>query len=441
MKNIFLFVALSIALTPLISQTNLTLEEAFQIALESNQDINIAKQKSVAESKKVFKANAGLTPVVSFFGSGEYSLNSVQLAVNTFGPEGGGTQEIGPEFGGSMVHNAGIQIDYSLFDGGRGKKRYQQLQNRSNLSALQQQATVDNTLSKVSQLYLNIASLEQSHKLLEQNIELSQERLERAQLANKYAKGNEVSILSAKTDLNTDIISLKNLERTIKNSKVDLLRLLNIDNDFSFSTDTILSLKSLPPYETLRAAALQKNPEILLAKQGVIIEKQQLEIVKSDDLPQINVFGRNSILRQDYEVNQIQYLQSIGPSAGFSISRTIYNGNKRRKDKEIQQLQINISEQEEVLVTQNVLKDLEKSWNTYQNIKEQVAFEQENLPFYQENLRYLQIDYKVGKATDTDIRTAQLNLLSAQLSITQKQIELEIEHFKLLKAAGLITTF
>ncbi len=423
------------------AQTVLTLEETLQKAVANNQDIEIAKQQALLESQKVFKANVGLMPTVSAFASGEYSQNNAALELNTFSQSGGGTLEITEPLAGSMTHNAGVRIDYTLYDGGRGKKTLTQLQNVADLSALKQQFTTDNTLLRVSQLYLAIASLEKTQSLLAQNIELSKERLERAKVADKYAKGNSLSVLRAKTDLNSDSISLKNLQRDIENTKQDLLRMLNINDDFSFATNPLLNMKKLPDYASLKASALQKNPQILLANQGTVIEKQQLAIQKTADMPRVAVYGTAGYFRQDFEVSQIVYNQQIGMTAGFSVNYNLYDGNKRKREQSIQQMQIKISQREQELTVENVFLELEKSWNTYEKVQEQLIFEQKNLPFYEENLSRLQTSYKAGKVTDTDIRAAQLGLLSAQISIARKEIELQMEHFKLLKTAGLITEF
>ena len=143
--------------------------------------------------------------------------------------------------------------------------------------------------------------------------------------------------------------------------------------------------------------------------------------------------------REDYEANQIKSIQSIDLTAGFSINYNLYDGNKRRREQNVQRLQILISEKEKELVVKNIFLELDKSWDTYQNLEEQLAFEKKNLSFYTENLSRVQTEFNKGKATGTDIRTAQLGLLSAQISIARKEIELQIEYFKILKIAGLIT--
>ncbi|MEM1118862.1 MAG: TolC family protein [Bacteroidota bacterium] len=440
MKKIIFIAVLLTSFGNSYAQQAWSLETVLQRVMQQNERIDIAKRQTLLEEQKITKGMAGLTPVVRAFAGGEYTQSNIALEINTFGQGGQETQKITDDLAGSMSHNAGVQLDYVLYDGGRGKKVLQQLRNTANLAALRQQLTIDNTLLQVTQLYLNIASREQTVQLLKENIKLSQQRIDRAVLNDKYAKGNALSVLQAKTDLNSDSIALKNLQRELQNTQRDLLRTLNIDEDSSFETLPLVSPNSLPSLESLKTSAQQKNPEILLAEQGIIIDQQQLAIAETTNKPTIQVYGLAGYGRQDYEANQIKFFQSIDLTAGFSVSYNLYDGHKRRREQDIQRLQIRISEKEKDLVTKDVFTALDKGWNTYQNLEEQLTFEQKNLPFYTENLSRVQTNYKNGKATDTDIRTAQLGLLSAQISIARKKIELQTQYFTLLKLAGLITT-
>ncbi|MEL6968591.1 MAG: TolC family protein [Bacteroidota bacterium] len=423
------------------AQSVMTLDQALQIAMENNQDIAIAEQLVRIEQRKVFKGNAGLTPTVRAFAGGEYSQNNLVFELNNFGENSTQTQRISEDLAFSMSHNAGIRLDYTLSNGGRGKHQLQQLQNLADLSTLQLRLTVENTLLNVTQLYLGVSSLEQTEQLLTQNIELSHQRLEQAEIDKKYAKSGTLSVLRARTDLNTDSVSLRNLQRDLSNTKERLLRLLNINEEYAFSTVPVLNPDKLPELDQLRTYTLQRNVQVLLAKQGVFIEEQQLKIDASANVPQVDVFAGPSFLRQDYEVNQIRSSQTIGPTAGFSVNYLLRDGKKRQRTQEIQRMKIVANRQEQELATENVLLELSQAWNDYQTIQEQLGFERDNLSFYEENLQQSMISNEAGKIPDTEVRSAQLSLLSAEVSIARQEIELQQTYFQLLSIAGLITTF
>ena len=101
--------------------------------------------------------------------------------------------------------------------------------------------------------------MEQTIQLLKENINLSQQRLDRAILNDKYAKGNTLSVLQARTDLNTDSIVLKNLSRDLQNTKRDLLRVLNADEENQFETTPLSYSFSLPGLISLKTSAPTKK--------------------------------------------------------------------------------------------------------------------------------------------------------------------------------------
>ncbi|MEL7222424.1 MAG: TolC family protein, partial [Bacteroidota bacterium] len=401
----------------------------------------IAKQRMQLEQQKVFKSNAGLTPTVRAFAGGEYAQNNLILELNTFGDSGAETQRLTEDLAFSMSHNAGVRIDYTLYNGGRGKYQLEQFQNFADLSTLQMRFTVENILLRVTQLYLMVRSLEQNEQLLKESIGLSKQRLAKTELASKYAKENHLSILRARTNLTTDSISLRNLQRDMVNTKKNLLQLLHIKEAYDFSTAALNNSTELPIFNQLRTTTLQSNTQILMARQGAFIEEQQLRIDETANLPQVDIFAGPTFLRQDFEVNQIKSSQTIGPSAGFSVNYLLLDGKRRQRNQAIQRLEIIVSKQEESLTTNTVLLELDQTWNNYRAIQEQLAFEQASLPFYEENLNQSIINNETGKISDTDVRAAQLNLLAAEVSVARLEIELQQTYFSLLKIAGLITTF
>ncbi|MEM1217248.1 MAG: TolC family protein, partial [Bacteroidota bacterium] len=277
--------------------------------------------------------------------------------------------------------------------------------------------------------------------LLKENVLLSKQRLERARLNQNYARGNDLAVLRAQTDLNTDSVSLRNLERELSNTKRQLRRSLNVATDYDFSIVSPARPTAVPGYANLRELALANNPQVLLARQGVVMEERQLQMDEAANVPQVSLYGGPSFLRQDFEVNQIRSSQMIGPMAGFSVNYMLADGKKRKRNQAIQRLQVGISQAEAELAAEDVLLTLQNTWNNYQSLVEQLAFEEANLPFYTRNLAQSNINYAAGKVTDTDLRAAQIGLLAAEISIANKEVEVQTTYFQLLQLAGLITNF
>ena len=138
MKRIIFIAVLLACCFFLNAQQTWSLETVLQQVVQQNENIDIAKQQTILEQQKITKGMAGLTPVVRAFASGEYTQSNIALEINTFDPSGPETQKITDDLAGSMSHNAGVQLDYVLYDGGRGEGVLQQLRNTAYLAALKQ---------------------------------------------------------------------------------------------------------------------------------------------------------------------------------------------------------------------------------------------------------------------------------------------------------------
>ncbi|MEM8907047.1 MAG: TolC family protein, partial [Bacteroidota bacterium] len=176
MKKATLVILLLLLGTWGFTQLPLSLQTMMEKVIRQNRSIQVEREKWIADKQGVFRSNAGLGPTVEFAASGEYNVNNTSLELNTFEQGAASTQKIEENFATSMTHSIGPQLNYTLFDGGRGKGQYQQLQNTADLSKLQAQWYFDHTLLEATQLYLTIASMEQTLDILQSNIELSQER-------------------------------------------------------------------------------------------------------------------------------------------------------------------------------------------------------------------------------------------------------------------------
>ena len=97
-----------------------------------------------------------------------------------------------------------------------------QLEEVANLTDLQLRQTIENNVLTVFNNYYEVARLEQNSSVLEQTIELSKKRLQRAQYQYDYGQGIRLNVLNAEVDIQRDSINLMNLRNQIANAKRNL---------------------------------------------------------------------------------------------------------------------------------------------------------------------------------------------------------------------------
>ena len=233
------------------AQAILTKEQAVQITLENNYDIKVAaNNKAIAQNNTSRELNGYLPTVNATAG-----LNS-RL--------GGGNQTLstGQENSTSNAFNwganAAVQGNYTLIDKTRDLS-VKQLEEMVDLQDLQLQQTIENNLIVVFNNYFEVARLTQNTAVLEQTIELSKQRLQRATYQYDYGQGIRLNVLNAEVDIQRDSINLLNSKNQLANAKRNLNVAMGRSVTTSVDVDTTVNYKPNLMLENLITSAKQRN--------------------------------------------------------------------------------------------------------------------------------------------------------------------------------------
>ena len=204
-------IALLTGLTALAQEANplLTKAEAYQIMLENNFGIQIANNLvDIAENNKSV-LNADFLPSISGVAGATYDNNSSVTDFN------GATDSEGnprPNFeinnAETQRYNAGINLDYTLFDGLGRLYNYKQLKETYNLSQLEARETIELTTIQLFTVYYEVARVTENVQVLEEALDISRNREQRASYEFEYGQSNKLNVLNAQVDVTTDSINL-----------------------------------------------------------------------------------------------------------------------------------------------------------------------------------------------------------------------------------------
>jgi len=151
------------------SQDILTPEQALINALENNLNIKVARNKVQKAENSATAGNAGLLPTVDFSASGVYNNQSTETELAD-GRELGGTNVW------STQYNAGVSLDYIIFNGGINRSTLEQLRLQQGLSELQARLQLEQIAHQVLVGYTALATMQQAVEIARQNLSVSQDR-------------------------------------------------------------------------------------------------------------------------------------------------------------------------------------------------------------------------------------------------------------------------
>ena len=430
-KNITAVIwVLTLTVSPVFAQELLQKNQAVTIAMENNFDIRLAElDVQVAENNSSIQ-NSGYLPSISGNAGADYS----NTKGNATPREGDPTDFTGNQATGL---NAGVNLNYTVFDGFGRSNTYKQLQENYNISELQARQMVENTILNIFNSYYEVARLTQDVDNQKQTLLISKVRLDRAKYGLEYGQGSQLDILNAEVDYNNDSITYLTNTQLLQNEKRNLNLLLGRDVSTEFSVDTSLTYADDLLLDVLLINARENNVTLLQQEAALRNAELGIKSTTSAAIPKLainggyqwneNQFGATSFLEQQ---------KSQGVNLGATLSWNIYDGGSTRIKRQNSQIAVETSSVQLEKEQMNIQRNLSNAWTSYQTALFVKDAQQKNLQTAQTNFDRSVEQYKLGQITNIVFRQAQINLLGAQLSLNQAKYAAKTAELFLLQISG-----
>lgn len=412
------------------AQEVLTKEQAVALALENNYGVKIAKNTVAVAENNTSILNTGFLPTVTGSAGATYNLDDTEAEFSN----GESTTLNGAE---SSRYNASVNLNYTLFDGLGRRYNYKRLKQQYQLSELQARETIENTMLQMFSVYYNVAQLSDNLKTLEETLNITKDRLVRAEYQFDFGQNTKLEVLNAEVDINNDSINVINTKQLLKNAKRDLKLVLGesytIDYNVETEVDFMLQLKK----DSLFQKAKSRNIALLQAEKNIAISKLDVNSGRSAYLPTVGLIGSYGWNKNNNNAASfVAVSANTGLSGGLNLSWNLFNGgstiNRVRNAKislETQQLQ-----KENILLS--IERDFNNAWDDYLNKLEIYNIQENNIVTAQNNFERTQEKFKLGQVNSIEFRQAQLNLLNAELSSSAAKYDAKLSELTLLQISG-----
>ena len=416
-----------------IQDSLLTKDEVIARALESNFGIKMANNNvEIAENNQGI-LNSGYLPSLSGNGGYNYNLND-----RVTEPEGGDVVDQRGIEGESF--NASIDLDYTLFDGLGRFYNYKSLKEQYNLSQLEARETIENTILQLLTVYYEVARLSENMEVLEETLQISQERVKRAEYQFEYGQSNNLVVLNARVDVNTDSINIIETRQQLQNTKRDLNVILNRDiNNRQFQVDTLVDFIPQLQIESFLEQSSYNNVSLLQAQSNIIISDYDIKVSKSGYLPTVGLsgsYGWNRNISAATAFFPGSTTTTDGLSAGLNLSWDLFDGGQTsvavqnakitKENQKLQKKQIELEVERDIA---NALGDYENKLYIYR-------VQEENVLTNQDNFNRSEEQYRLGQISSIEFRQAQINLLDAKTSLNLAKYDAKLAELQLLQLTG-----
>ncbi|WP_250432685.1 TolC family protein [Hanstruepera flava] len=428
-KNLITY-SLLLVIMPIFSQQLLTTEEAFELALEHNYGIKITNNSVEIAENNTDILNSGYLPIINGSAGANYNLDNTEAKFSN----GETTTLSGAE---SSNYNAALNLNYTLFDGMGRQYNVQRLKEEYSLSKLEARETIENVVLQLFSVYYSVARISENTNVLEQTLNISKDRLKRAEYQFEYGQDTKLGVLNAQVDINNDSINLINIKQQLKNTKRDLNVILgaSLIEDFNVETDIdfLLQLNKNDLLDKTKA----NNVALLQADQNILISEIDIKSSKAQYLPTLDLIGSYGWNKSNN--NAASFVSEVtgnGLSGGLRLNWNIFDGGSTAT--QIKNTKIVLENQkllkDELII--NIERDFNNAWDDYQNKLVIYNVQENNIKTSFDNFTRTEEKYKLGQATALEFRQAQLNLRNAEISRNQAKYEAKLAELNVLQMSG-----
>ncbi len=434
---IFLSFGIAAAQEPL-----LTKEEAINKALDGNFGILVARNEVEIADNNQNILNSGFLPILSGTAGANYNRDDSTIEFpGQVDEDGNPRPDVEINQAESQRYNAGVNLDYTLFDGMGRLYNFKILKEQYNLSELQARQTIELTMVELLSIYYEVARLTENKFVQKQALDISKDRITRLEYAFEYGQATKLDILNAEVDLTNDSINLLNTQQLLNNTKRDLNVVLNRDLTHTFEVDT--TVRFLPELEidAMLESASANNVTVLQTERNLAINEYDIKVSKSGYLPRVGLLGSYG-----WNLNQTAASaffpgvnnETFSFGLGASLTWNLFDGGTtitRVKNAKIayknQQL---IKKQVLLEVDRDILNALE----TYQNRLEIYEIQEQAVITNQSNFERSREQFQLGRITSIQFRQAQIDLLNAQTVKNLAKYDAKLAEVQLLQLTGQI---
>ena len=365
--RVILLVMLGSSFSGIRAQAVMTVEDAIALALQYNYDIILSRNDSSVAALDYEYRNAVFLPRINATAGTIWTRNSQrQEFVNSDNNRQG-----------NVVTNnvsASVNLNWTLFDGFRMFATREKAEEYIELGRLVIRERVVNTIAEVVRTYYGIVREKQQLRAIEEQMSISQTRVDLAQRKLDIGMGTKPEVLQSQVDLNAQKAAALQQETLIAQLKVTLEHLIRPaqgDAPGGFTTSYEVG-DSIPinvnlTLEEIQSELANRNPTIQIARKNIDLSYLTLREIKADRLPTVQFNSAYNFSRTNNNVALNQFLPIFNRNSGFNygFTATIPILNYRNTHRLIRQEELNIGFQQLSLANQESLIRLDVI-NAYQ---------------------------------------------------------------------------
>jgi outer membrane protein len=406
------------------AQSVMTIDDAIGIALKNNFSILINKNNERTAKENNTLGNAGMLPTIGITSTDNAGVSDAYQKYS------GNTDYRNPALT-STLATASVQLNWTLYDGGKMFVTRQKLKEIQTLGEIQFRDTVTQVLFNVIAAYYDVVRQKQQLTSINEALSYNKERVKIAQASFNAGMLLKGDLLQAQIDLNVTTENEINQEFIIKAGFKNLNVLLGRNADEPFAINDSIPLNYSPDREALIRQLNTSNTDILSAQKQIQIAELALKENRSLYLPNLT-FKTGYFLSQTVNSGgSILYNGGIGPQVGGTLTVPIYSAGETKRKEKIAKIQAESAEYTYEATKLRVNTLLENTLDEFEIQQKLVKIESENNELAKEHIKISIERLRLGQTTSLEVHLAEEDYVRSCTSLINFRYNLKIAEAQL----------
>lgn len=394
-----------------------TLEDCINYALEKNIQLQQNKISLQESEEDVKEAKAALFPSLSF----STGHNVVNRPYQENSSTVSGTEIISSDSKTTYSGNYGLNAQWTLWNGNQRLNNIKQQKTNREIAQLTVAETENMLKEQIAQLFIQILYADESIAINKGTVEVSRATYERAQELFKEGSISKADLAQLEAQLSNDEYQLVTSESTLRNYKLQLKQLLELDNTKEMSLvlphisdEHVMEL--LPSQTDVYQTALATRPEIKSSKLDIDNAKLAISSAKAGYMPTISLSASTSSTTNSSSSNNWTQQMKYGWNnmIGLSLSLPIFDQRQTKTSIRKARLQYDTTQLNLINAQKELYSTIESLYLDALNAQQQYVTAETKLKSSQTSFDMVSEQFNLGMKNTVELLTEKNNLLSAQ---------------------------
>ncbi|MFW6310481.1 MAG: TolC family protein [Prolixibacteraceae bacterium] len=403
--NILFSLTLSVNLSAQEVQTQLTLSQLLDSALQNNYLLKANEKNTFIKQAEIEILRTNYQPTISTSASistWKFLLPNKQRVL------GDALTDVYTD----------ISVRQTIYDGGENKIKKSMVEEEILLNDAVYKQIQNTIIWGVSDVYFEMLKAEREVEAQINSLEQLKSQLQYAENLHKRGKVSKVDILKIKVQMSVVEKNLQKARNSGKAQNIKLKRLCYLENKEEIRIKKVadsLYQKWQNHFFTpdlLYAEAQHNHPALEATGLKMKMEKMQKEIYRSQSMPEVFTYGVGN-----WEHGYIPFGDNFNYNIGVGVSYTIpfFGGSSHKTKIHQSNLQVEQMEDEKEQDFQDIKEEIDIALNEIRDIQSEISNNEEIMELANETLENALVKYRGGQGTIVDVLDAQTILTEATI--------------------------